>query len=132
MARFLLDNDLPYRLAHALQALEGEHGHEVRPIREVYGEDAQDLDFLPKLGREGWILVSKDRRQTRRPAEREARQKARVTALYFGPFFGRIRFWEQAAFVVRYWPALASWAETSTPGTVGIIQQNGKVKAVPE
>ncbi len=123
MVRFLPDNDLSFRITGALDALDTEH--EARALRKVYGAEAADLDWIPKAAKEGWILVSNDLMPTRRSPEKAALQGVRLTAVYIRPFFGKMRFWDQAVFLVRVWPKVAGWALAFRPGTVGEVQQGG-------
>ena len=66
-------------LATALRKL----GLEVRRSREEFARGAPDVDWLPEVGVRGWVLVSSDRRQSRKRDEMEALKRAKVRAFYF-------------------------------------------------
>ena len=42
-----------------------------------------DVDWFPEVGDRGWVLLSSDRRQSRKPDELEALRRSRVRAFYF-------------------------------------------------
>lgn len=125
MAKFLFDNDIPYRIADALNELDFEH--EIHPVRDVFSADAKDADWIPKAAKGSYILISKDLNQTRRSAERLALRRAKLTAIYLNPFFSNRKFWEQAEFLVRHCPGLRGWALGVRRGTIGEVGSNGKV-----
>lgn len=66
---FFLDRSLGKRaVAGALR----EAGWNLRTLAEVYGdreEDVPDNEWLERCGREGWVVLTKDRRIRYRPAE---------------------------------------------------------------
>jgi len=61
--KFCFDNNLPPDLAHALSTLSrGESPSiDVIHLRDRFPQDAEDLAWIPALGKEGgWIVVSQD------------------------------------------------------------------------
>lgn len=55
-------------------------GHSVRLERAEFGEGAKDVDWLPPVGRRGWILITKDKNIRKRPLEMRALLGANVRA----------------------------------------------------
>jgi hypothetical protein len=65
------------------QALISSSGYPCQRHRDNFPLDARDVDWLPTVGRRGWILVTKDWRMLQRPLEREAILAANVRAFIF-------------------------------------------------
>jgi len=123
---FLLDNDIPPRIAQAVAVLDGD----VKALREVFPEDAEDVSWLEQLGLKGWVLVTADRRILTRPQEVVILKQARVTSFFLGPFFGSLQFWDQAVWFVKHWPRFEQMAQTIGQGTCFVVKANGKMNAI--
>jgi len=123
---FLLDNNLSPRFAKALSAL----GSDVKALREEFPRDIQDVVLLAHLASKGWVLVSEDRHILTRPMEAAALKQARVTAFFLGPFFGSLKFWDQAVWLVKHWPSFEGVARTIDRGMCFVVKHNGKMNAV--
>jgi len=54
----------------------------VKLVRDEFGQGAQDIDWLPEVGRRGWIILTKDQRIRRRPEERKAFVDARARGFF--------------------------------------------------
>ena len=98
-------------------------GASVKLIREEFGEGAPDLDWLPEVGRRGWIVLTKDVRIRRNPAEKQAFVAARVRAFFVtargltGP--------ERADLLVRFLPRLQRLAGQYLAPFIGIVRRDG-------
>jgi hypothetical protein len=66
-------------LASALQGL----GLDVKRSRSEFARGALDVDWLPDVGSRGWVLISSDRRQSRKRDELAVLKRAKVRAFYF-------------------------------------------------
>ncbi len=51
--KFFIDNNLSPGLARGMKAF----GEDVIHITEIFPDDADDTDYLPRVGSEGWFLV---------------------------------------------------------------------------
>jgi hypothetical protein len=72
---FFLDHQIGrYRVAEALKAA----GANVEVHLEHFAADAADIDWIPEIGRRGWILITKDQNIRRNPLERAAYQTANL------------------------------------------------------
>ena len=80
---FLVDRSLG---AVIIPAALRDAGYVVHTLRSVYGEagaqEVEDRDWLIEAGARGWIVLAKDERIRRRPAELEAIASAQVKAFY--------------------------------------------------
>ena len=63
--KFFVDNNLSPQLANGMKAF----GEDVIHITEIFPGDIDDTEYLPRVGSEGWFLVTRDNRIRYRPAE---------------------------------------------------------------
>ena len=54
--RFFVDNNLSPKLARGMAAF----GEDVTHLQDHYPVDAKDTDWLPRIGRDEWILLTRD------------------------------------------------------------------------
>lgn len=70
--KVMVDENLPPAIAKALAALFVEK-HEIVHLREKFGPNVEDIDWISALSTEGlWIIISADRRIARNKAEQQA------------------------------------------------------------
>ncbi len=120
--KYFFDNSISFKLARMLCAL----GVDAVALRDVYPEDTKDIPLFEYLRGSNVVFVSTDTSQMTREQEARALKEAGITALYFGPFFQRKRFWDQAIWLVRRWKTIEGVAEGVVSGTCAEIKQNGK------
>ncbi len=63
-----IDRSIPKSVAQALQLVRDD----VEWLEPRFPHDTPDVDWLIEAGRNGWIVVSRDKRVSRRPAELRA------------------------------------------------------------
>jgi hypothetical protein len=119
--KYLFDNDNSYRFAAMLRGL----GVEAYGLREKFDQRIKDPDLLAQLRGQGFVLISCDQSQTTRPSEAAVLHSAKITALYIAPFFCELRFWDQAAWIVKNWPLIDGFASGAAKGTIAEVKQNG-------
>ena len=124
----MFDNCVSYKLAQMLKCLDVDSV----ASREVLPENAKDTEIFDYLRENKPIVfVSCDRRQTRVAEECNLLKEIKVTAVYFEPFWNRrLRLWEQASWLVKHWPTIENWAESSVSGSVGAVKQRGRIEAI--
>ena len=120
--RYFFDNCLSYRYVDMLRALEVD----AVALRSQFSESIKDVDLFKKISGHESVFVSCDLRQTARPLEAKALKESGVTAIYFGPFWNKMVFWHQAAWVVSHWPKIDGFASNVVQGTFAEIKRNGK------
>ena len=123
---YLFDNDISFRFAHMLAALEVD----VLAVRDVgdLGEGASDVEILHWLDGRDRLFVTADKHIRSRPAEIAALMESGVTALFLERFWARLDFWQQAAWLVGRWPQIEQFASSATPGTCATVQQRGRIR----
>ena len=120
--KFFLDNNLSPRFAQALQALEGDGGHEVVHLRSKFSGDAKDVAWIRSLASEGnWVIISGDMRISQREFEREAWLNSGLTAFFFAKGWTNIKFWDQAWRLIKWWPAIVEQAQNICPGAGFVV-----------
>lgn len=100
-------------------------GEDAVPLREGLPSNIKDVALFSQLRGRGLVFVSTDTSQLTRQQEARALKQACITALYFGPFFQRMKLWPQAVWLVRRWPGISAFASNIAMGSCAEIKQNG-------
>ena len=122
--KYIFDNNISPKFAHMLRALDCD----VAALREEFPANITDPDFLTAIAGRAAVFVTGDRKMTTRPHELAALKASGVTALFLGPFWSKLGFWKQAAWLVHRWPALDSFSNVVARGTFAEISQGGKCR----
>lgn len=120
--RLVLDENLPPRLAKALDAL----GEDVVHLRDIAPEGTPDKEWIELLGREGWVFLSSDRRIRRREIERAALGAHRVGAFFIKSH--KLRYCQMVQLVIRRWPELKRAAKSRSPPYALLVPQKGSIR----
>jgi hypothetical protein len=120
--KYFFDNPISAKYAHMLAALEVD----AVALRDEFPADMDDVTLLGKPRGREVVFVTADRRIRRRQSEARALRECGVTALFFGPFWAKMGFWQQAAWLVAKWPLLDGFARGAARGTCAEVKQNGK------
>lgn len=98
-------------------------------LRAEFSESVADEDFLRELRSKHDVYMTYDHKQKTRTAEAAAIRESGVTALWFGPFWGKKTFWQQAKWIVTRWELIDRFATSADPGTCAEVKENGKSRA---
>ena len=120
--KYFFDNAISPKYAHMLAALEVD----AVALRDEFPPDIDDVALFERLRGRDIVFVTADRRIRRRQSEARALRECGVTALFFGPFWSKMGFWQQAAWFVAKWPLLDGFARGAARGTCAEVKQNGK------
>jgi hypothetical protein len=113
---YLFDADISPRVAEIMRLLE----FDVRALREEFGPDVKDIEFIPQLKDRGWIFVTGDRAMRRRGSpEARALVENRVTGLFLDNFWDHMTLRQQAAWMVQYWGRVDDIVQGLTPWNLG-------------
>ena len=118
---YLFDNCISPKMADMLRAL----GEDTHALREDFPQDIEDIPLFTQLHGQKLVLVSTDTSQRTREHEARALKQAGITAIYFGPFFQKMKLWGQAIWLVTKWEKIKGVAENVVMGSVFEIKQNG-------
>lgn len=98
-------------------------------LRDEFPANIKDVPLLERLAeREFDVFVSGDTRICTRPDEVAALRRSGLTAIFFGPFWAKLKFWPQAAWLVSRWKTIDGFVEGVERGTAAEIKQNGKAR----
>lgn len=125
---FFFDNNTPPRFSAALRAFD----HDVRHITECVEHFPRkgatpDEEWIPIIGRLGWIAVTSDRRILAREQQRRLLIEAKLITFFMPSGFVNLPLWPQFELLVKAWPNIVSAAERARSGDLYEVQQNGKV-----
>jgi len=120
--RYFFDNNISYRYAAMLRAL----GVDAVALREHLPEDIDDTPLFQQLAGIDCVFVANDMKQLTREGEAAELKKAKITAIYFGPFWSKLKFWDQAVWLITKWPTIEGFVEGVERGTIAEIKRNGK------
>jgi hypothetical protein len=100
-------------------------------LSEKFEAATPDIEIFNHLSGSDYVFISQDRRQLTRIAESTALRAAKISAMYFGPFWSRLGFWKQAEYIVKFWPAWDAALQILAPGTIVEAKQRGKLVSMP-
>ncbi|HEU4760528.1 MAG TPA: hypothetical protein VFT91_11195 [Dehalococcoidia bacterium] len=63
-----IDRSIPKGVADALKAVRDD----VRWLEDEFQHDAKETEWLPEIGKRGWLVISRDKKIRTRPGERRA------------------------------------------------------------
>jgi PIN domain-containing protein len=114
----MVDNDLPPRLARALNIIFEADGDEVIALRDKFGRsNVKDADWIGQLGTEGhWAVLSADRRIAKQRPSRELFIGAGLVGFFFPPSLQKEALYRQAARVIALWPDLRDQVRLNANG----------------
>jgi hypothetical protein len=125
--RFFFDNNLPARLAKAVQILAAPD-HEVIHLREKFPPDTPDEVWMAGLAKElDWVIVSGDIRIGKNPHEVKAWRAAGHTIFFLKPGWTNYEFWIQAYKFVKCFPDIIAAAQKAKSGEFFMVLGNGKI-----
>lgn len=132
---YLFDRNFPRMIARMIGQYEGDRGAVARhqDDDERFEIDTPDVDIIRTLAAVAdrrWVLISQDKRITRRPAERAALTTAGIGFFYFGKAWSKMSTHEQAWKFVRAWPELVDTAENHRGKVFEIEGANLKITPV--
>ena len=120
---FFLDRSLGKEIiANALRAA----GADLRIHDDLFAQDARDQDWLPEVGKQGWIVLTKDSHIKHRLVERTALLESGVRA--FVLVSGNVTGPEMAAIFVKALPRMKRFAAKHAPPFIAKIHRDGSIE----
>ncbi len=131
MVKVLFDHNMPPVIAHSLNELIKHDGHEAIALRDKFPTNISDIDYYKKLGEEGgWIVISKDVKQVKKPAERDAILRSGVMVFYLKPAVQKQKVTEQAATIIWHWDKILKQFELSSGGLFEMPVNKGRFRVL--
>ena len=124
--RFFIDNNLSLHLAKGMK----EFGEDVIHLTEKFQPATNDEIWLEFVGKNGFVLITRDERIRWNPAERAAFRKYKVGAFFLGgKNLTRCQLIQQ---LVRNWPKVKNTAAKETrPFAFRIPPSGAKFSYIP-
>jgi len=109
---FFLDNNLPPRLARALNILSEPDGHSVVPFIDKCSDDnIKDVDWINELSKESdWVIITNDKQISKNAYERKAWLESGLTIFFLEKGWGNLHFWIVAWKLIKWWPDIINQA----------------------
>ena len=127
--KLFLDNNLPPRVARALNELVEPDGHQVVHLRDMFSHSTPDVTWLSELGSQGgWTILSADMRIHKNKAEREAWRRSNTIAFFMTRSWSRLKFTEKAAKILLRWSDLETQTKLVAAPAAFEIGLSGKMK----
>jgi hypothetical protein len=123
----LFDNNLSPKIVDTLCALGATAVH----LRSLFPADTDDVDWIPKVAADGWVVVTVDHCIRTRPHEREVWRKSGVCIFFLPKGVLKMRLFEQASWIVGAWEMIQTTAASARPGQGFLVQQNKKIERLP-
>ena len=115
---------ISYRFADMLIALDVN----IVALRSEFAQDIKDPELFRKLKNKQYVFISNDKSQLTRDTEARLLKEAKVTAIYFEPFWGKMKLWNQAEWLIKNWPKIEQFSSTVTFGTCGRMKNRGRIE----
>jgi len=113
---YFFDNNLPPRLAHAINTLMGNDGTVIH-LQDKFKPDTSDIEWITQLSSEGrWNIITLDNNIINKPHERKAWQQAKLTTFFLKKAWCSQDFWLQAFRLIQWWPDIVEQANKVEPG----------------
>ena len=112
------------RLGEALTA----QGIKFIPHHQRFVPDCPDDEWLPVVGKEGWIVLTRDKNIRRKPNELQAFKQYRVVAIVLAS--GQASAANTAELVVRLYPKLMRKAQTAKSPAMFTVTLMGTISSV--
>ncbi|MEQ1526471.1 MAG: DUF5615 family PIN-like protein [Gallionella sp.] len=129
--KFLVDNNLPPALAHALRELSKPENHEVVHLKDRFRANTPDIDWINDLSLEGaWIVITHD--SLNKGLEREALRRAGLLVFFLDKSWKDHKFWEKAHNLVKWWPRIIEQASGIQGGAAFKVKWNFSGKGMFE
>jgi hypothetical protein len=129
--KLLVDNDLPPRLAEALNAIFAPD-HQIVSLRAKFGRSSlKDEEWIPLLGREGgWAVLSADMSIAKKRPSRDLFVGAGLVGFFFSPSLQKAPLYAQAARVLTIWPQMVSHMATTANGVFEMPASGRKFRSI--
>ncbi len=129
--KLLVDNNVSPLVARTLRVAVAEDEGYVEHIRERFGPDARDEDWLRALGSEGgWAVLTADHRISRRPHERAIWRSTDLVIFFLEPAFAKLEPREQAGRLLLRWKELVAAFRESRPPAGFRVRLKGRIETL--
>jgi PIN like domain len=112
------EENISTRIVGAIRVLESDRDVEIGSVREDYGQGRADPEWMFRLRDEGGTaMISGDHNILQDPVNLAAYTASGLISIWPPPGFPELRRFGQAAFLVRWWPAIKAKIVASPAGS---------------
>jgi hypothetical protein len=122
--KYFLDNTFPRNLSKILVLL----GVDACHLQDEFPPNTLDVDWIPEVGKRGWVVITGDRGISKKPAERKALEEAKIISVFMAKGFTEKPIFELVSLFIKWWPDIDRHVHHVTPGTSLQVNPNGKVE----
>lgn len=130
--KIYIDENMAPQLANAIDLIQSHLNLDekkqikVLSIKEVFGEGVQDEDWIPKIGKEGGVVITYDRRIQQSRHQRELYVRYGVGIIFFKSPKEGLSFWGMFKKLVDQWEEIKTIARNNKPPFAFRQPGNGK------
>lgn len=133
-----LDENMPPHLAKGFQIIQFPEGLktnlniEVKFLPDAFGPGSKDVDWIPKIGKEGSCVITQDINISKRQDELDLFQKHKVGIFFLkGPSKKKgLSIWEMTQALAKNWHEICHIAATEKRSFGYVFGLKGKMKKV--
>lgn len=128
----MVDNDLPPRLAKALDLIFEADGDSIIALREKFGRSkVKDEEWIRSLGSEGgWAILSADRRIAKQRPSRDLFISAGLIGFFFPASLQKQPLFKQASRVIGMWPDIRDQVRLNANGCFEIPASGRRFRTI--
>lgn len=128
----MVDNDLPPRLAKALDLIFEADGDSIIALREKFGRSkVKDEEWIRSLGSEGgWAILSADRRIAKQRPSRDLLISAGLIGFFFPASLQKQPLFKQASRVIGMWPDIRDQVRLNANGCFEIPASGRRFRTI--
>lgn len=120
---FFFDNNFSKKIVASLQGI----GEDVTHLQDEFPQNTPDIVWIPEIGKREWIIVTLDRKITKRAPERLALNEANVTAVFVHRDYFQMRAQEQLTWITFRWSIIKTAATEAAQGTKLSLTMDGGI-----
>jgi hypothetical protein len=107
-------------------------GRNLIHLEEMFPPSAKDVDWIAVVGREGWVLLTTDRRIRSRKVEKRALRRAQITTFFCNEGLSGKHAAGKVQWLRDHWDKIEERAATAQKGEHFSISENGQIKKMPD
>ncbi len=121
MTKIYIDENFAHQLAEGINVfqqhlnLKEKHQFEVLSIKQVFGQGAQDEDWIPIAGKEKAIVITQDLRIQTTKHQYELYKKYGIGVFFFKPPSDGYSFWEMVEQIIKRWSEIKKKSKKKRP-----------------
>jgi hypothetical protein len=120
---FFFDRQMAFEIVLRLRAV----GVSAIHLRDQFPRGAKDVEWIPVVGQNGWILITADHRILSHRLEKEALRDYHVTAFFCPKEFNNKQAHNRLEWLLEHWKAIEQYAAKAGPGEHFMISLRGKI-----